>query len=40
MKLEKNEEENEDDEQEKDLRCWIGIGSKAYNLIYNPEKFQ
>ena len=38
-KLEKNEEENEDEE-EKDLRYWIGIGSKAYNLIYNPAKFQ
>ena len=38
--MEKNEEENEDEEEEKDLRYWIGIGSKAYNLIYNPAKFQ
>ena len=38
--MEKNEEENEDEEEEKDLRYWIGIGSKAYNLIYNPRKFE
>ena len=38
--MEKKEEENEDQEEEKDLRCWIGIGSKAYNLIYNPAKLQ
>ena len=38
--MKKNEEENEDQEEEKDLRCWFGIGSKAYNVIYNPTKFQ
>ena len=38
--MKKNEDEKEDQEDEKDLRCWFGIGSKAYNLIYNPAKFQ
>ena len=38
--LKKNKDENEDREDEKDLRCWFGIGSKAYNLIYNSSRFQ
>ena len=38
--MKKNEEEKEDQEDEEDLRCWFGIGSKAYNLIYNAAKIQ
>ena len=38
--MKKNEEENEDEEEENDLGCQFGIGPKAYNLIYNPAKFQ
>ena len=36
----KNEEENEEQRERKKMKCWIGIGSKAHNVIYNPAKFQ
>ena len=36
----KNEEENEEQQERKKMKCWIGIGSKAHNVIYNPAKFQ
>ena len=36
----KNKEENEEQQERKTMKCWIGIGSKAYDVIYNPAKFQ
>ena len=36
----KNEEENEEQQERKKMKCWIGIGSKADNVICNPAKFQ
>ena len=36
----KNEEENEEQRERKKMKCWIGIGLKAHNVIYNPAKFQ
>ena len=34
----KTEEENEEQQERKKMKCWIG--SKAHNVIYNPAKFQ
>ena len=36
----KNEEENEEQQERKKMKCWIGIGSKAHNVICNAAKFQ
>ena len=36
----KNEEENEEKQERKKMKCQIGIVSKAHNIIYNPAKFQ
>ena len=36
----KNEEENEEQQERKKMKCWFGIGSKAYNLMYKLEKSQ
>ena len=36
----KNEEENEEQQERKKMKYWVGIGSKAHNVIYNPAKFQ
>ena len=32
--MKKNEEEHEDQEEEKDKRCWFGIDSKAYGHVF------
>ena len=32
---EEDEERNKDPEEEKDLRCWICIGTKVYNIIHS-----
>ena len=36
----KNEKENEEQQERKKMKCWIGIGSKSHNVIYNLAKFQ
>ena len=36
----KNEGENEEQQERKKMKCYIGIGSKAHNVIYNPAKFR
>ena len=36
----KNEDGNGEQQEGTEMKCLIGISSKAYNVIYNPAKFQ